>query len=154
MDICFIRLYTICISHTSLFIRYVYTHLKGVYTYLSCSVVFNSLWLPGLYPFRLFVYGTFQARILEGVAISSSRGSSQPRDGTHISCIDRVILYYWATWVSQYRVNSKVSFLKDPIYKIWGVIEEGRQCRRLQAKKLDITSGSKIGGICLDLSSF
>ena len=28
-----------------------------------------------------------QARILEWVAISSSRGSSQPRDWTHISCI-------------------------------------------------------------------
>ena len=28
------------------------------------------------------VHGIFQARILEGVTISSSRGSSQPRDGT------------------------------------------------------------------------
>ena len=32
------------------------------------------------------VHGISQARILEWVAISSSRGSSQPRDGTHISC--------------------------------------------------------------------
>ena len=31
----------------------------------------------------------FQARILELVAISSSRGSSQPRDGTHVSCAFR-----------------------------------------------------------------
>ena len=29
----------------------------------------------------------FQARILEWVAISSSRGSSQPRDPTRVSCI-------------------------------------------------------------------
>ena len=35
-----------------------------------------------------------QARILEWVAISFSRGSSQPRDGTHISCIVRQILYH------------------------------------------------------------
>ena len=38
------------------------------------------------------VYGIFQARILEWVAISSLRGSSQPRDQTHISwvsCIGR-----------------------------------------------------------------
>ena len=37
-----------------------------------------------------FVYGILQARILEWVAISSSRGSSQPGDQTHItyvSCI-------------------------------------------------------------------
>ena len=33
------------------------------------------------------VYGIFQARILEWVAISSSRGSSRPRDGTRISCV-------------------------------------------------------------------
>ena len=33
------------------------------------------------------VHEIFQARILEWVAISFSRGSSQPRDGTRISCI-------------------------------------------------------------------
>ena len=33
------------------------------------------------------VHGSFQARILETVAISSSRGSSQPRDQTRISCV-------------------------------------------------------------------
>ena len=32
------------------------------------------------------VHGIFQARILDQVAISSSRGSSQPRDQTHVSC--------------------------------------------------------------------
>ena len=35
------------------------------------------------------------------VAISYSKGSSWPRDRTHISCIsciDRWILYHWATW--------------------------------------------------------
>ena len=34
-----------------------------------------------------FVQGIFQARILELVAISSSRGSSQPRDRTPGSCV-------------------------------------------------------------------
>ena len=43
------------------------------------------------------VHGIFQARTLEWVAISFSRGSSQPRDGTHISCIGRQIPYHWAT---------------------------------------------------------
>ena len=44
------------------------------------------------------VHGMFQARILEQVAISSSRGSSQPRDGTHVSCVSYIgkwILYQW-----------------------------------------------------------
>ena len=31
------------------------------------------------------VFGTFQARILEGIAISFSRGSSWPSDQTHVS---------------------------------------------------------------------
>ena len=42
--------------------------------------------------------GILQARILEWVAISSSRGSSWPRAWTRICCIGRWILYYWATW--------------------------------------------------------
>ena len=39
------------------------------------------------------VRSIFQARILELVAISFSRGSSQPRDQTHISYIGRQIFY-------------------------------------------------------------
>ena len=44
-----------------------------------------------------FVLGILQARILEWVAISSSRASCQPRDQTHISyvsCIGRQVLYH------------------------------------------------------------
>ena len=47
------------------------------------------------------VHGIFQARILERIAISSSRGSSQPRDWTCVSCVPcvgRWILYHWDTW--------------------------------------------------------
>ena len=43
------------------------------------------------------VQGTFQARILEGVANSFSRGSSWPMDWTrlsYVSCIGRWVLYY------------------------------------------------------------
>ncbi|CAN0448480.1 unnamed protein product [Rangifer tarandus platyrhynchus] len=47
------------------------------------------------------VHGIFQARTLEQVAISYSRGSSRPKDQTCISCascIGRWILYHCATW--------------------------------------------------------
>ena len=37
------------------------------------------------------------SRIIKWVAISFSRGSSRPRDGTCVSCIGRQILYCWAT---------------------------------------------------------
>ena len=43
------------------------------------------------------VHGILQARILEWVAMPSSRGSSRPRDQTHISyisCFDRWVLYH------------------------------------------------------------
>ena len=40
------------------------------------------------------VQGVFQASILERVAIPFSRGSSQPRDQTCISCIGRWIFYH------------------------------------------------------------
>ena len=43
------------------------------------------------------VHGIFQARILEWVAISFSRGSSWPRDWNHTSCFGRRILYHWGT---------------------------------------------------------
>ena len=43
------------------------------------------------------VHGILQARILEWVAISFSRGSSRPKDWTHVSCLSRQILYNWAT---------------------------------------------------------
>ena len=39
-----------------------------------------------------------QARKLEWVVISSSRGSSWSRDRTLVSCIGKQILYHWATW--------------------------------------------------------
>jgi len=43
------------------------------------------------------VHGVSQARVLEWAAISFSRGSSWPRDQTHISYIGRQILYHWTT---------------------------------------------------------
>ena len=47
------------------------------------------------------VHRIFQARILEWVAIFYSRGSSWPRDWTHISCVSCIgkqILYHCDTW--------------------------------------------------------
>ena len=46
------------------------------------------------------VHGSLQARILEWVAISFSRGSSQPRDYTRMSCTGRWILSHCTTWES------------------------------------------------------
>ena len=61
------------------------------------------------------VRGIFQARILESGAIFFSRGSSQPRDRTWISCIFRGILYHWATWEAHVKYISKTSVRKKNI---------------------------------------
>ena len=50
------------------------------------------------------LHGILQARVLEWVAISFSRGSSQPRDWTRVSCIAGRCFNLWAT-----RTAKKVS---------------------------------------------
>ena len=47
------------------------------------------------------LHGILQARVLEWVAVSFSRGSSRPRDQTRVSCIPGRRLNLWATrgWV-------------------------------------------------------
>ena len=64
----------------------------------SCLVM-SDFCNPGDYsPHQsFFVHGITQARILEWVAISYSRGSSQPRAWTRISCTGRWILHHRAT---------------------------------------------------------
>ena len=71
-----------------------------------CSVpkLYLTLWDPIDYSFPgSSVHGHLQARILEWVAISSSRGSSQLRDQTWISCIAGGFFTIWAT--RQYSFN-------------------------------------------------
>jgi len=47
------------------------------------------------------VHGISQANTLEVGCISFSRGSSQSRDWTHISCIGRQVLFHWVTREAQ-----------------------------------------------------
>ena len=63
----------------------------------SCYVMSDSFVAPWtVAPPGSSVHGISQARVLEWIAISFSKRSSWPRDGTHVSCIDRRILYHWA----------------------------------------------------------
>ena len=67
---------------------------------VSCSVV--TLCDPmDCSPPGSFVHGILHARILKWVAMPSSRGSSQPWDPIHISCIFCIVgrfFTHWATW--------------------------------------------------------
>ena len=67
----------------------------------SCLTLYDAM---DCSPLGSSVHMILQARILEWIAMPSSRGSSQPRDWTHISyvsCIGRRVLYRWATWEAQ-----------------------------------------------------
>ena len=74
----------------------------------ACSVAQSCLTLCNLTdcsPAGSPVHEIFQARILEWVAISYSRGSSWFRDWTHVSCVScRQILYYCTTWEIHYLI--------------------------------------------------
>ena len=71
------------------------TQVKQRACMLSCVRLFATPWSVA---HQSPVYGVFQARILESVAISYSRGASLLRDWTLVSlvpCIGRQILYNW-----------------------------------------------------------
>ena len=83
----------------------------------SCPTVCHPMHgnLPGS-----AVHGIFQARILERAAISFSRGSSQPKDRTRVSCIaDRrftvwaaaTAVWYWV--VAEYGVKLNMCLYCD-----------------------------------------
>ena len=64
------------------------------------------------------VYGIFQARILEWVTISYSRGSSQPRDRTCVSCISCS-----GKWIL-YRATRETCVTNIPLFCRMLVIEQ------------------------------
>ena len=64
------------------------------------------------------VHGIFQARILEWVAISSSRGFSLFRHQTCISCIScigRQTLHHWATWEALCALTGAICISMGPL---------------------------------------
>ena len=89
------------------FMKLVYIHAQSP----------SHVWLLrhyGLWPTS--VHGILQARILEWIAISSSRGYSWPREQTWVSCISWLVrhtLYHWATWEALWNQNKLTKTLKE-----------------------------------------
>ena len=93
-DLSYPNLWLECLEHLSYFLNLsicccCYLVSKSC---LTAAIPWTICYLPG-FP----VHGTAQARILEWVVISFSRGSSRSRARTCISCTGRQILYHWAT---------------------------------------------------------
>ena len=81
----------------------------------ACSVVSDSLQPMGSSPPGSSVHGILQAKILEWVAVSFSRGSSWPRDQTHISCVSWLAGRFFTT-VPPGRSYIGVHWLYNPRY--------------------------------------
>ena len=74
------------------------------------------------------VCGISQTRILEWVAISSSRGSSRPRDRTQVSCVGRQFLHRWATREALGRI---ITAFKNKIFNSQSSLYTSRSLRNL-----------------------
>ena len=74
-----------------------------------------------LQPTDYTVHGILQARILEWVAFSFFRGSSQLRDQTQVSCIAGGFLTSWATrmFIGRTDVEAETPILWPPDAKSW-----------------------------------
>ena len=71
----------------------------------------STLWDPvDCSPPGPSVLGILQARMLEWIAISFSRGSSRPRDRTQLSCIAGRCFNLWATREAQSSVQLEIEF--------------------------------------------
>ena len=99
--------------------------------------------------------GISQARILEQVAISFSRGSFRPRDQTHVSCTGRRLLYHWASRGTLWSLYTmllthlwdmylRYVFLRYVFFEIWSL-------RYVFQKKafISIVSSTFISGLSL-----
>ena len=86
----FVILYSSCLSDTCM-------HMHSVH--FNHILLFATLWTVACQ--ASVSMGILQARILVWVVMPSSRGSSQARDWTHVSCISCIsgrFFTHWATW--------------------------------------------------------
>ena len=90
------RLFLLAVSVSSLLSVFSYVS-DTIYVLYCCYLVPKSCPTPcnsmDCSPSGSSIQGISQARILEQIAIFFSRGSSQTRDQTCVSCIGRQILY-------------------------------------------------------------
>ena len=114
-----------------------YAHAKLLQSCLTCNPMYPS-------PPGSSAHGILQARILEWVAVSSSKGSSQPRDWTGVSCIS--CTGRWALYGESFSICSLVIGLFHPalcplrLFRSDHIVANGRifLCLRLDITPLCI----------------
>jgi len=71
----------------------VWQQQEQLHHFYCCCLVAKKCDPMGCSPPDSFVHGISGVRILEWVTISFSRGSSRPRDWTHLSCTGRQVFF-------------------------------------------------------------
>ena len=95
------RLLRICGNkHLKFCVSYNYWYCE--WWWFSRSVVSDSCDTMDSSPPGSSVHGIFQARILDWIAISFSKGSSQPRNRSHVSCISGRFFTDWVMGQCEY----------------------------------------------------
>ena len=98
----------------------------------ACSVKSDSL-----QPTKLLCPWIFQARILQWVAISFSRGSSRSRDRIHICWIGRQNLYHWAPWKALINKRQvQISHCAKCVQALWSSLGSRHGASHLRAQRL------------------
>ena len=107
----------------------------------------SRVWLFAT-PWTVAYHGIFQARVLEWVAISFSRGSSEPRDWTWVSCIVGRHFIIWATrevtmkpWNFIIRDTKDCPLPKNTFYAWWPPLStaklQGWTCKQAEELVVD-----------------
>jgi len=100
-----------------------------------CPTLYNPL---DCSPPGSSVHGISQARILEWVAISFSRGSSQPRDWTSVFCVSCIAGRFFTCWAI--REDQKRGYLwKFKASNEWSLNPNGKTPPPLHLPMLELT---------------
>ena len=101
-----IPLLSICSSELKYHVHTkMYTERRAIALWVKVKVSQSCLTLCD--PMDYIVHGILQARILKWVAFPFSRGSSQPRDQTQVSCIAGGFFTSWGTSKAQENWSGK-----------------------------------------------
>ena len=103
-------MYSVCLQLWEFSSISYYIHLLVLHECTqSCPALYNPMdcSLPGS-----CVHGILQARILEWVAVSFSRVSSQLRDQTQVSCITCTAGRFFTCWTRRFNTYTSLSVLK------------------------------------------
>ena len=90
------------------------------------------------------IHGIFQARVLEWVAISFSRGSSQPRDRTWVS---RIVGRHSTIWATR-------EVFVFPIVKVNGKLQQAKMAEWLRTQTLQEWRSGSFQPYCSKLGKF